>query len=79
MTSVSISQLKANPAKVILASEDYPVEIKNRGGVEAYLIGKDLFERLERFIEDFIDKRAIETADFSSAEDFEQVAKKLGI
>ena len=79
MTSLSISQLKVNPAKAILASGDYPVAIENRGEVEAYLVGKDLFERLERYVEDFIDKRAVEAADFSKAEDFEEVAKKLGI
>ncbi|OGB84933.1 hypothetical protein A2994_01250 [candidate division Kazan bacterium RIFCSPLOWO2_01_FULL_48_13] len=79
MTSLSISQLKVNPAKAILASGDYPVAIENRGEVEAYLVGKDLFERLERYVEDFIDKRAVESADFSTAEDFEEVAKKLGI
>ena len=79
MTSLSISQLKVNPAKAILASGDYPVAIENRGEVEAYLVGKDLFERLERYVEDFIHKRAVESADFSTAEDFEEVAKKLGI
>lgn len=79
MTSLSISQLKVNPAKAIGAAVDYPVAIENRGEVEAYLVGKDLFERLERYIEDFIDRRAIERADFSTGEDFEEFAKKLGI
>lgn len=79
MTSLSISQLKVNPAKAILASGDYPVAIENRGEVEAYLVGKDLFERLERYVEDLMDRQVIEKADFSTGEDFEEFAKKLGI
>ncbi len=79
MTSLSITQLKVNPAKAILASGDYPVAIENRGEVEAYLVGKDLFERLERYVEEFVDKRVVDSADYSSAEDFEEFAKKLGI
>jgi PHD/YefM family antitoxin component YafN of YafNO toxin-antitoxin module len=79
MTSVSLSQLKMNPAKVILAASDYPVAIENRSKVQAYMIGKELFERLEKYLEDFTDDLAVKSTDFSKGRDFEEVAKKLGI
>lgn len=79
MTSVSISQLKANPAKVIEAAEDFPVAVQSRSATKAYVVGKELFERLERFIEDYVDLQAVRTTDFSKGRDFEEVAKRLGI
>ena len=68
-----------NPAKVIAAAGDYPVAIQNRNKTEAYVVGKSLFEKLEAYIENYIDRKAVDNADFSTAEDFERVAKKLGI
>lgn len=79
MTSVSITQLKTSPAKVIAAAADYPVAIQNRNDTQAYIVGKKLFEKLERYAEDYIDKRAIESTDFSKGEDLEQVVKELGL
>lgn len=79
MTSLSISQLKVNPAKAILASGDYPVAIENRGEVAAYLVGKDLFERLERYVEDFIDGQAIKNTDFTKGEELDEVIGELGL
>ncbi|MEK9200580.1 MAG: type II toxin-antitoxin system Phd/YefM family antitoxin [Patescibacteria group bacterium] len=79
MTNVSISQLKANPAKVIAASLDYPVAIQNRNSTEAYVVGKDLFEKIERYIEDFVDSKIIEKTDFSKRKDLKDVMKDLGI
>ena len=79
MTSLSISQLKVNPAKAILASGDYPVAIENRGEVEAYLVGKDLFERLERYVEDLRDRQTIENTNFSKGKDLNEVLDSLGI
>lgn len=79
MTSVSISQLKVNPSAVIKAADDYPVALENRSKVKAYLIGKDLYERLVGYIEDCQDRIAVEATDFSKGKDFEKVAKELGI
>jgi prevent-host-death family protein len=79
MTQVSISQLKTNPAKVINSSEDAPVEIQKRSRTQAYLVGKDLYESIVSYIEDFIDKKAVEETDFSKGKNFEEVAKDLGI
>ncbi|MEK7611598.1 MAG: antitoxin [Patescibacteria group bacterium] len=79
MTSVSISQLKTNPSKVLLSAEDYPIAIENRSQVKGYLLGKKLYEKLVLFIEDYIDKEATETTDFRKGKDFEAVAKELGI
>lgn len=79
MDAISISQLKMNPAQVIQAAGDYPVAIANRNKIEAYVIGKDLLDRLEKYVEDFVDRQAIETTDFSKGTDLKVVMKKLGI
>lgn len=79
MTSVSISDLKSNPSKVISASEDYPIAVKNRNNTQAYMVGKDLFEKLITYIEDIADIKAVEEADFKKGRDFEEIAEELGI
>ena len=40
---------------------------------------KNLYEKIVLYIEDFIDKKAVENTDFSKVEDFEKVAEELGI
>ncbi|MBI4999374.1 hypothetical protein HZB97_01230 [Candidatus Gottesmanbacteria bacterium] len=77
--SISISQLKTHPAKAISAAEDYPLVVKSRNQVKAYLMGKELFEKIFSLIEDFIDKKAVRKADFRRGRDFEEVAKELNI
>ena len=79
MTYVSISELKTNPAEVISASLDYPIAIQKRSKTQAYLVGKDIFEKLVAQMEDAIDRQAIAEADFSKGEDFEKVVKELGL
>lgn len=77
--SISISQLKTHPAKAISQAEDYPLVVKSRNQVKAYLVGKELFGKIISYIEDFIDKKAVKEADFSKGRDFEEVAKELNI
>lgn len=79
MNTISISQLKVNPSKAIGEALDYPVAVENRNKVEAYLLGKDLYEKIVSFIEDSIDRKAVEDADFKKGKDFEKVAKELNI
>ena len=79
MTYVSISELKTNPAEVISASLDYPIAIQKRNKVQAYLVGKDLFDQMVLQLEDAVDRLAVEETDFSKGEDFETVAKELGL
>jgi len=79
VTNVSISDLKTSPAKVIAASKDYPVAIQKRGKTQAYVVGKDLFEKIITFVEDYIDRKALEETDFGKGRDFEEVAAELGI
>ncbi len=79
MTSLSISQLKINPRQALLASVDYPVAIESRNQVQGYLVGKDLYEKIIAYIEDYIDQDAVKHTNFSKGRDFETVAKKLGI
>ena len=79
MVNISISELKTNPARAIDKAEEIPLIIQKRNKIKAYLVGKELFESLVSYIEDHIDKRAVETADFKKGRDFEKVAKELGI
>lgn len=79
MTSVSITELKAKPASVISSSEDYPIAIKSREKTKAYLVGRNLFEKMIEYIENTEDIKAVEKADLSKATDFEEFAKELGI
>jgi PHD/YefM family antitoxin component YafN of YafNO toxin-antitoxin module len=79
MDAISISQLKAAPAKVISKSQDYPVAVESRNRISAYLVGKNLFEKIIRMLEDYEDKKAVENTDFTRGEDFEDVAKELGL
>lgn len=79
MTYASISDLKTNPASIISASLDYPVEIKKRNKTQAYVVGKDIFDLMVAQLEDAIDRKAIAETDFSRGEDFEKIAKELGI
>lgn len=76
---ISISDLKANPARAIRDSQDFPVEIKKRNNTQAYLMGKDLYERLVDYLEDQIDIHAVETADFSKGKDLDEVIEELGL
>ena len=79
MNTISISQLKINPSNAIRQALDFPMAIQNRNKIEAYLIGKDLYEKIVSYIEDFIDKKAVEETDFKKGKDFEKIAKKLNI
>lgn len=79
MDSVSISKLKVNPSKIINQALDYPVAVEKRNQVKAYLIGKELYEKIIAYIEDCLDKLAVKNTDFSKGKDFEKVARELGI
>lgn len=79
MTNVSISQLKANPSEIINFASDYPVAIENRNTTKAYLIGKDLFEKIVSYLEDYLDRKAVDKEDFKHGKDFESAAKQLDL
>ena len=79
MNTISISQLKINPSKAILNATDFPLAVENRNKIEAYLLGKDLYEKIVSFMEDSIDKKAVLEADFEKGKDFEEIAKELNI
>lgn len=79
MTTITISELKANPSAAIRRAADYPVAVENRNEVTAYLVGKQLFERFMAYLEDREDRAAVVEADFSKAKDFERVGRDLGI
>jgi len=79
MTYVSISDLKTNPASIISNALVYPVAIQKRSKTQAYLVGKDIFEKLVAQMEDIIDAKAVREADFSTGRDFEEIAAELGL
>jgi len=79
MNTISISQLKVNPSKAIGEALDYPVAVENRNKIEGYILGKDLYEKIVSFIEDNIDRRAVEKTDFKKGKNFEKIAKELNI
>ena len=79
MDTISISDLKTNPTKAIDFAADFPLAIQNRNKVKAYLLGKDLYEKIVAYIENVIDKKAVEKTDFKKGKDFESVAKRLNL
>ena len=79
MNNVSISQLKINPSRVISQASDYPVAVEKRNQIKAYVIGKELYEKIIAYIEDYLDKLAVKNTDFSKGKDFEKVTKELGL
>ena len=68
-----------NPSAVISSAVDYPVAVHNRNKVQAYVLGKDLYEAMILFIEDYIDKKAVRNADFSKHRKAEDVFRELGL
>lgn len=79
MTNVSISELKTKPSQIIKSALDYPVAVENRNEIAAYLIGKDLFERIVTYLEDYLDKKVIDKTNFNKGKDFSKVASELGL
>lgn len=79
MNTISISQLKSNPSKAILVASDYPLAVENRSKITAYLVGKDLYEKLVSYLEDVVDKKAVRSTDFERTIDFEKIAHELDI
>lgn len=79
MTTTTISQLKLNPSAIIAQATDYPVAVANRSTIAAYVVGKNLFEKLLVYVEDRVDEAAVKHADYSAKRDFNDVAGELGI
>lgn len=79
MNSISVSELKTNPASAIAEAADIPLAIQNRNKTKAYLVGKELFEKIVVYLEDYTDRSVISKTDFSKGRDFKSVAEKLGI
>lgn len=79
MDTISISQLKTHPAKIIAEALDYPIGITNRNKTEAYLLGVELYNKIISYLEDLIDSKTARETNFKKGRDFEKVAKQLGI
>jgi len=79
MNTVTVSDFKTSPSKIIRQSLEYPVAVEKRNKVMAFLIGKDFFEKLLSYIEDYIDKKAVSETNFKKGKDFEKIAQDLNI
>ena len=82
MTSVSISDFKKNPAKVLAGAEDYPIAVLKRNKTAGYVVGKAMFEKLVALAEDIIDRKAVESLtekDFKNAVPLDDFVKELGL
>lgn len=83
MDSISITQLKTNPAAAFAAAQDYPVAVDSRNQTTGYVVGRKLFEKIVERLEDWEDVRAVETAkkngELGKGRDFEEFAAELGI
>lgn len=79
MTSISISDFKKNPTNVLVSAEDYPVAVLNRNKTAGYVVGKDMFEKLVDFVEDYVDKKSIEKADYKNTTPLNDLVKELGL
>jgi prevent-host-death family protein len=79
MNSISITQLKSKPSDVIASAQDYPVAVQKRNNTKAYIIGKELFEKIIMTLEDTEDKKSIKTINIRDKKDFEEFANELGI
>ena len=79
MNSISISQLKVNPSVAISNALDFPLAVESRNKVQAYILGKDLYEMIVSYIEDASDRKAVEETNFSESRDLETVVEKLGL
>ncbi len=79
MTNISITQLKSNPSAALSRAQDYPVAIQNRNSTKAYIIGKELFEKIIMILEDTEDKKILKTINLKDKKDFEDFAQELGL
>ena len=79
MDTISISQLKINPSKIIAQAADYPVAVGKRNKIQAYLISKNLYDKIVAYIEALIDKKAVDEADFTKGRDIEEVAEEMNL
>lgn len=58
---------------------DFPLAVESRNKVQAYILGKDLYEMIVSYIEDASDRKAVEETDFGKGRDLETIAEELGI
>lgn len=79
MNSISISQLKMNPAAAFANAEDYPMSVESRNKVKGYVVGKKLFERIILWMEDQEDLAAIKKSDYPKGKKAEDLMKELGL
>jgi antitoxin StbD len=78
MNTVSISKLKVNPMSVLSNTTDYPVQLQNRNKTVAYVVGKDLFEKMVSYMEEIEDKNAVKNADCRNSTALEDLESELG-
>ena len=76
---MTLSQIKVNPAAVLMRAQDYPLSVTKHNQVKGYVVGKEIFEKLIAYVEDAEDAQALKSADISTGRDLEDIAKELGL
>ena len=81
MTTISITEARADLAAVVKKVKKTPVEITSHGKVQAVLVDPSFYERAMEALEDLEDVRAFDEAmeDKSPGIPWEKVKKELGI
>ncbi|KKT66747.1 MAG: Prevent-host-death protein [Candidatus Woesebacteria bacterium GW2011_GWA2_44_33] len=79
MTSVSISELKKNPASIFADAEDYPIAVLKRNKTTGYVVSKAMFEKMIEFVEDALDREVIAKTNFSKGTNLDEVLEELGL
>ena len=79
MNTISVSQLKLNPAAALNLAEDYPVQITGRNEVRGYLVGKDIYEKMLSWIEDGMDVVALAKSEYPKGKKAEDLMVELGL
>ena len=81
MTTLSISELRADIARAVSSTKKAPVEISKHGEPVAFLISPSMYERFVDALEDLEDLRTIEEALKQPGKNtpWEQVKREMGL
>lgn len=79
MTTVTMSNLKKNPAGVFVAANDFPIEVLSRNKTKGYVLSPFMFEKLIELAEDYVDSKAVESADYKNGTSLDDLIVELGL
>jgi len=77
MTTISISDLKKNPTAALAMAVDFPIAVQNRSKTTGYVLSPQMFEKLVSFVEDCVDNKAADEADYKHGTKLNDFIKEL--